>query len=159
MPAFKTRHRVAHTPRQMFDLVADIERYPEFLPMCSGLTILSRQPAAADGERLVARMTVGYKTISEAFTTRVLVQPEPLAISANYVDGPFKFLDNEWQFLATDDGGCEIAFDIRYEFKSMILGALVGGVFDQAFRKFTQAFEARAHTVYGPPTGRSAGSV
>lgn len=150
MPSFHTRHRVAHSPRQMYDLVADITRYPEFLPMCTGLTVLSRQPATNGGESLTARMSVGYQSIGEAFTTRVLLQPDAKRITATYIDGPFKYLDNKWVFLDAGDGGTLIDFDISYEFQSILLALLVGAVFDQALRKFTQAFEERAYEIYGP---------
>lgn len=153
MPAFETRHRVAHSPRQMYDLVADIERYPEFLPMCTGLSVISREQGSDGAEHVVAQMRVGYGSISETFTTRVALQPGTLTIAVSYVDGPFKYLNNDWQFVAAPDGRCDIDFSINYAFKSMLLGAVVGGLFDQAFRKFTQAFEQRAHAVYGPAKG------
>ena len=135
----------------MYDLVADVERYPEFLPMCTGLTVTSRA-AVADGEDLVARMTVGYKSISEAFTTRVRLRPGVLRVEANYLDGPFKKLENRWHFIDVPGEGAarsDVDFFIGYEFKSPMLAVLVGGVFDQAFRRFTDAFEQRAQKVYG----------
>lgn len=140
----------------MYTLVADIERYPEFLPMCTGLIIQSRQ-AVPDGEDLVARMTVGYKAISEAFTTSVRLRPAALAVDANYLDGPFKRLENRWRFIdvpsSTGASGSDTDFYISYEFKSPMLGLLVGSAFDTAFRKFAEAFEMRARHVYGdPPT-------
>ena len=129
----------------MYALVADVERYPEFLPMCTGLTVTSRQ-AVANGEDLVARMSVGYKTISEAFTTSVNLRPAALQVDANYLDGPFKRLENKWRFIDMP-GGSDIDFNIAYEFKSAMLGLLVGAAFDQAFRKFAEAFEMRARKV------------
>jgi coenzyme Q-binding protein COQ10 len=140
---------VPFTASQMYALVADVERYPEFLPMCSGLAVSSRT-AVPDGEDLVARMSVGYKSISEAFTTQVRLRPAAMKVEANYVDGPFRRLENRWRF-ADAPGGCDVDFFIDYEFKSPILGLLVGGAFDSAFRKFTEAFEMRAGKVYGAP--------
>ena len=133
----------------MYAVVADIERYPEFLPMCTGLRITSRS-AIPDGEELVARMSVGYKSINEAFTTRIRLAPNQPAVDVTYVDGPFQYLENRWRFIAVP-GGSEIDFFITYAFKSPLLGMLVGAAFDSAFRKFTEAFEARARTVYGAP--------
>lgn len=150
MPTFTTKRAVPFTPAQMYAVVADVERYPEFLPMCTGLTVTSRD-VVPDGENLVAKMSVGYKQIAETFTTRVQLRPVALHIDAQYLDGPFKRLDNRWRFDAAAGGGAIVDFYISYEFKSAMLGLLVGGVFDQAFRKFTEAFEARARKIYGAP--------
>lgn len=150
MPTFTTKRAVPFTQSQMYAVVADIERYPEFLPMCTGLTVTSRE-VVADGENLIAKMSVGYKQISETFTTRVQLRPADLHIDAQYLDGPFKRLDNRWRFEAAAGGGSVVDFYISYEFKSAMLGLLVGSVFDQAFRKFTEAFEARARQIYGTP--------
>ena len=148
MPQFETRRPVPHTPDQMFDLVADVERYPEFLPLCEGLAIRSRKER--DGkELLIADMTVGYKAIRETFTTQVLLNRAERAIDVKYIDGPFRYLDNRWRFEPTADGGCSVHFFIDYEFKSRILGALMGSMFDRAFRMFTEAFEKRASAIYG----------
>ncbi len=131
----------------MFAVVADVERYPEFLPMCTGLVVLTRQPQGEGGEEITASMSVGYKTIAESFTTRVGMRPEENRIDVSYLDGPFKHLDNRWRFI-DDARGSTIDFFIDYEFRSKLLGALVGAVFDQAFRRFAEAFEERARQVY-----------
>jgi coenzyme Q-binding protein COQ10 len=147
MPKFETHRPVPHTPEQMFDLVADVERYPEFLPLCNGLVVRSRKDR--DGKTLlVADMTVGYKAIRETFTTQVLLNKAEHAIDVQYIDGPFKYLDNRWRFQPAADGGCTIDFFIDYEFKSRILGALMDSMFDRAFRMFTDAFETRAAKIY-----------
>ena len=152
MPSFKTTRHVAFTASQMFALVADVERYPEFLPLCTGLSVLSRRPVG-EGEELTARMNVGYKAISESFTTRVLTKPNDLKIDVTYLNGPFKRLINHWTFRDGAAGtGSTIDFFIDYEFKSMLMGALMGAMFDQAFRRFAQAFEERAGHVYGKST-------
>ena len=152
MPSFKTTRHVAFTASQMFALVADVERYPEFLPLCTGLSVLSRQPVG-EGEELTARMNIGYKAISESFTTRVLTKPNDLKIDVTYLNGPFKRLINHWTFKDDAAGtGSTIDFFIDYEFKSMLMGALMGAMFDQAFRRFAQAFEERAGHVYGKST-------
>ncbi|MCJ7995835.1 type II toxin-antitoxin system RatA family toxin [Rhizobium cremeum] len=147
MPQFETRRIVKHSPDRMYDLVADVERYPEFLPLCEGLAIRSRRER--DGkELLVADMTVGYKAIRETFTTQVLLVPAERVIDVKYIEGPFRYLDNRWRFEPADDGGCSVNFFIDYEFKNRILGALMGSMFDRAFRMFAEAFEARADKIY-----------
>jgi coenzyme Q-binding protein COQ10 len=147
MPAFSTKRRVAFTAAQMMAIVADVEHYPEFVPLCTALVVKSRR-ATADGDELIARMSVGYKAFAESFTTRVAVNQAAKRIDVTYVDGPFRKLHNVWRF-ADVAGGSDVHFDIDYEFRSPLLGAVVGSVFDQAFRKFADAFEARARDVYG----------
>lgn len=142
----------------MFALVADVEHYPEFLPLCTGLSVLSRRPVG-EGEELTARMNVGYKAITESFTTRVVTKPGERRIDVSYLNGPFKRLVNHWTF--TDDAagtGSTIDFFIDYEFRSMLMGALVGAMFDQAFRRFAAAFEERAAHVYGKPKPNAVGN-
>lgn len=148
MPQYETTRTVPHSPRQMFDLVADVERYPEFLPLCEALSVRSRKDGE-DRSLLIADMTVGYKKIRETFTSQVLLKPEDLVIDVKYLDGPFKYLDNRWTFEPRSNGGCEVRFFIDYEFKSMVLGALMGAMFDRAFRMFAEAFEKRAREIYG----------
>jgi coenzyme Q-binding protein COQ10 len=148
MPKYETTRQVAHTPQEMFALVADVERYPEFLPMCEALSVRSRRER--DGiEMLVADMTVGYKRIRETFTSQVVLKPAENQIDVKYLDGPFKYLDNRWTFRPRADGGTDVEFFIDYEFKSRILGALMGAMFDRAFRMFAEAFEKRADAIYG----------
>ena len=146
MPSFETRRPVPHSAEQMFDLVADVDRYPEFLPLCEALGVRSRKER--DGkELLIADMTVGYKAIRETFTTQVLLNRVELAIDVKYVDGPFRYLDNRWRFEPAPGGGSVVVFFIDYEFKSRLLGALMGSMFDRAFRMFAEAFEARADKI------------
>ncbi len=147
MPKFETKRIVQHSPEQMFDLVADVERYPEFLPLCEALTVRSHKER--DGkELLLADMTVGYKAVRETFTTQVLLNRSERTIDVKYIDGPFRYLDNRWRFEPEGEGRCAVHFFIDYEFKSRILGALMGSMFDRAFRMFAEAFEKRADTVY-----------
>lgn len=159
MPTFETIRRVPFTPQQMYALVADVEQYPQFLPLCEALTVKSRsmdQPQPV----IVARMEIGYKAIREGFTTRVTLSPDQPAVLVSYLDGPFHHLENKWRFLpahdprAKDGEGCDIAFWIDYQFKSPLLGVLMGAMFDKAFRKFAEAFEDRARAVYGVPLGK-----
>lgn len=155
MPSFSTKRRVPYSARQMYDLVADIERYPEFLPLCEGLTLRSREEKP-DRTIMVATMVAGYQAIRESFTTRVTLLPADQKVLVEYLDGPFKRLENRWVFNALPGGGCDVDFFIDYELKSLMLGILVGAVFDKAFRKFSEAFEARARQVYGRNVGASA---
>ncbi|WP_019220420.1 type II toxin-antitoxin system RatA family toxin [Bartonella senegalensis] len=151
MPTFTTHQQIAHSAREMFDLVADIECYPEFLPMCEALIIRSRKEC--EGKTLLlADMTVGYKLIRETFTTQVFLRPKEKIIEVRYIDGPFKYLENRWAFYHTEKSDiCNIEFFIDYEFKNKMLGLIMGSMFDVAFHKFTDAFERRAHRVYGTP--------
>ena len=148
MTNFETNRVVNFTARQMYDLVADIAAYPQFLPLCEDLTIRSRA-ATADGELITATMTVGYKAIHERFTSRVALAPALLCVVATSDDGPFKHLENRWSFTDGPGGGCAIKFAVTYEFKSFMLQLLMGAMFDHAVRRFTDAFEARAVAVYG----------
>ena len=148
MPMFNSTRRVRHSPEQMFALVADVETYPQFLPLCEGLTVRRRTPREGGGEVLLADMSVGYKAVRETFTSRVTLDPANLKILVEYVDGPFRYLENRWSFKPLD-GGSEIGFFISYEFASRMLGLLMGAMFDKAFRKFAEAFEKRAELVYG----------
>ena len=147
MPSFETTRIVGHSPQEMFGLVADVERYPQFLPLCEALTI--RTTKERDGKTLlIADMTVGYKAIRETFTTQVLLNPQERVIDVKYIDGPFKHLTNTWTFLPHENG-CAVKFFIDYEFKSKILSAVMGAMFDRAFRMFSEAFESRADEIYG----------
>jgi coenzyme Q-binding protein COQ10 len=151
MSAFRTTRRVPFTPRQMLDLVADVERYPEFLPLCEALTVRRRE-REEEAEILIADMTVGYKAIRETFTSRVRIEPARLEVVATGVPGamgPFRRLENRWQFRPAPGGGCDVDFSIAYELRSAMLQMLVGALFDRAFARYTEAFEARARIVYG----------
>ncbi len=148
MPKYETTRRVHHAPEKMFALVADVEKYPEFLPLCDALTVRTRRER--DGQSiLVADMTVGYKTIRETFTSQVHLKPDQMQIDVKYLDGPFLYLTNEWTFKPAENGDSLIHFFIDYEFRNMLLGALMGTMFDRAFRMFAEAFEKRADAVYG----------
>lgn len=147
MPKFEKQHKVSHSAENMFALVADIEKYPQFLPMCERLTI--RDTRQRDGKTLlIADMAVGYKAIKETFTSQVLLKPDEMIIEATYIDGPFKHLDNRWTFIETEDHSSIIDFYIDYSFKNPALGLLMGSMFERAFAKFTQSFEQRADEIY-----------
>jgi coenzyme Q-binding protein COQ10 len=152
MPQFTTRRIVRYTPEQMFDLVADVERYPEFLPLCESLVVRARDKNAEGHERIECRLTVGYGLMRETFITEVVLRRAKLHIDVRYLEGPFRKLDNVWDFRE-HAAGCEVVFFIDYEFRSLPLQLLMGAMFDRAFRKFAQAFEERAEKVYGDAAG------
>lgn len=132
----------------MFDLVADVEHYPEFVPLCRDLRIRKRIPEPEGVEILIADMTVAYKFVRETFTSRVTLDRPNLQILVEYLEGPFSRLENRWAFHATGERSCEVEFFISYEFKSRTLGLLMGTMFEVAFRRFSVAFERRADVVY-----------
>ena len=161
MPSFDTTRRVQHSAAQMFDLVSDVEAYPQFLPRCTALRVIERS-RQGDVQVLVAEMQVGYKAIRETFKTRVTCDRTTNHILVEYIDGPFRYLKNRWAFREPDTGqvahdrgahdhGSHVDFHIEYEFKSRMLGMLMGSMFDQAFRRFADAFERRADQIYGRP--------
>ena len=151
MPQFSTKRRVRHAAAEMFDLVADIEHYPEFVPLCRDLKVKVRTKGEGT-EILVADMTVAYKLVRETFTSRVTLDQPKLQILVEYLSGPFSHLQNRWVFQPVDEKSCDVEFFIAYEFKSRVLAALMGAMFDAAFRRFADAFEKRADEVYGKPT-------
>lgn len=148
MPSFATIRRVRHSAADMFALVADVQRYPEFVPLCHSLSVASRR-ANGEGEEIIARMTVAYKVFRESFTSRVRLRPEERTILVEYLDGPFRKLDNRWRFIPLSERSCDVEFHIAYEFRSMALQLVMGAVFDKAFGKFAEAFEQRADVIYG----------
>jgi coenzyme Q-binding protein COQ10 len=148
MPQFRTERRVRHAAANMFDLVADVERYPEFVPLCRSLRVRKRTQGGEGIETVVAEMTVAYKVMRETFTSRVTLDKPNLKIGVEYLDGPFSRLDNQWSFTPVAEGVCDVAFFISYEFKSRVLGMLMGAVFEAAFRRFAEAFERRADAIY-----------
>jgi coenzyme Q-binding protein COQ10 len=151
LPSFKTVRHVPFTPREMFDVVAHVERYPEFLPLCEGLVVHERT-ATESGSVLTATMTVGYKAITERFKTHVTLDPEASTIRVRHLDGPFTHLTNEWRFVPKG-AGCDVHFAIDYAFRSAMLSLIVGAAFNKAVRSYTDAFEARARTLYGSRAG------
>jgi coenzyme Q-binding protein COQ10 len=149
MPRFNSRRRVNHSATEMFDLVADVERYPEFVPLCQSLKIRQRNSGPNGTEVVVADMTVSFKLVRETFTSRVTLDRPNLNILVEYLRGPFSKLENRWTFEPKSDNSCEVGFYIAYEFKSRMLALLMGTMFDTAFQRFAAAFEKRADKVYG----------
>lgn len=133
-----------HSPEQLFGLVADIERYPEFLPWCVGSRIRSRRENV-----VVADLIIGFKGIRESFTSEVTLNRPAMRIDVAYRNGPFKYLNNHWIFNAQPDGNCEIDFFVDFEFRSRLLQRIIGLLFNEAVRRMVSAFETRAEQLYG----------
>jgi coenzyme Q-binding protein COQ10 len=152
MPRFSSKRRVHHSAPQMFDLVADVERYPEFVPLCQSLKIRERTPQPDGTEIVIADMTVSFRLLRESFTSRVTLDRANLKILVEYLRGPFSNLENRWTFEPKSDTDCDVGFFLSYEFKSRMLALLMGTMFDTAFQRFAAAFEKRADVVYGKPS-------
>ena len=148
MPQFTTTRRVRHAAADMFALVADVERYPEFVPLCRSLKVRRRIEEPEGVEVIVADMTVAYKLVRETFTSRVTLDHPNLQILVEYLEGPFSHLENRWTFRPVAERVCDVEFFISYEFRSRTLGLLMGAMFDVAFRRFAVAFEHRADRIY-----------
>ena len=152
MRRFETTHTVGHSAREMFDLVVDVERYPEFMPLCESLSVISHNRQGAM-DIIVADMAVGYKSISETFRSRVEANHDKLEVMVRYIEGPISHLENRWRFTdappESSGQGSEIDFFLEYEFRNLALQMLMGTMFDKAFSKFVSAFETRATQVYG----------
>jgi coenzyme Q-binding protein COQ10 len=153
MPQFSTKRHVRHSASDMFKLVADVERYPEFVPLCRSLRVRKRSTGADGREVIVADMTVAYKLIYETFTSRVTLDRGQLEILVEYLEGPFRKMNNRWRFHPAGEDACDVEFFISYEFRSRTLGLLMGAMFDAAFRRFAAAFERRADQIYGTKSG------
>lgn len=143
MVGIRETRRLPYSAEQMFDLVADVKRYAEFLPW----VIATRVRSDSESE-MVADMVVGFKSLRESFTSRV-AKDRPREIAVHYVDGPLSDLDNVWTFRAIDENSCEIDFAVDFQFRNKVFQALAGQYFDRAFRRMVEAFEARAHALYG----------
>jgi coenzyme Q-binding protein COQ10 len=149
MPTHAEERVLPYTPEQLFALVADIERYPEFLPWCAGARIRERGP-----NLVVADLIIGFRMVRERFTSRVSLEP-PQRIDVAYAEGPFRHLNNHWSF-SPDPGGCRVGFFVDFEFKSRLLQRLIEVLFSEAVRRMVGAFERRARDLYGAPCKRDA---
>ncbi len=149
MPQFSSKRRVPHCASEMFDLVADVERYPEFVPFCQALKIRQRTPRPDGTEVVVSDMTVSFKLLKETFTSEVTLDRPNLKIAVRYLRGPFSKMENRWTFEPKGEDACEVGFFLAYEFRSRMLAMLMGAMFDAAFSRFSAAFEKRADVIYG----------
>ena len=148
MPVFQAKRHVNHSANEMFDLVADVERYPAFVPLCERHVIRSRKKYA-EIEILMTEMTVAYKIFRESILSRVTLDRVNGRIVVEAVDGPLRELETHWTFQARDDGSCDVGFSLSYELASRTLALLMGAVFDAAFSRFVEAFQRRADVIYG----------
>ena len=154
MPHHSETRVMPYTAQQMYDLVADVARYPEFLPWNSAARIRSRRPGPADAtgavpEVMEADLVISFKLFRERFGSRVTLWPQHHQVDTEYLDGPFKYLKSYWKFRDREEGGCEVEFFVDFEFKNAILQGVIGIVFDEAMRRIVKAFETRAATLYG----------
>jgi coenzyme Q-binding protein COQ10 len=152
MPTHAEQRVLPYSPEQLFDLVADVERYPEFLPWCIGARVRRRE-----GDLVVADLLIGFKMFRERFTSRVALD-RPQRIDVSYEEGPFRYLNNHWIFEPMPDGSCRIDFFVDFEFRSAILQKIIGVLFNEAVRRRVSAFETRARQLYGEGT-RGTGAV
>ena len=144
MPTHAEHQLVPYSPDQLFDLVADVGRYPEFLPWCVGARVRSRTETDE-----VADLTIGFGPFRESFTSRVSLE-RPSRVRVRYEKGPFRYLNNQWEFIPHVNG-TEVAFFVDFEFRSRLLQAAIGVVFNEAVRRMVNAFHRRARQIYGPP--------
>ena len=149
MPGIREKTVSPYSAEQMFELVADVARYPEFLPW----VVATRIKSDSDNE-MIADMLVGFKALREKFTSRV-IKERPSSITVHYIDGPLRDLDNSWRFTPRAEGGCDIDFCVDFTFRSSLFETLAGQYFDRAFRRMVEAFEKRAEALYGPSTESS----
>jgi len=152
MPQHAETRRLPWTAAQMYDLVADVERYPEFLPWNSAARIRSRTPGPEDSEVIEADLVISFKVFRERFGSRVTLWPARKCIDTDYLEGPFKYLRSGWRFTDLPDGGCTVDFHVDFEFRNAILQKVIGVVFGEAMSLIVRAFETRARALYGPGT-------
>ena len=153
MPGIREVRQVPYSAEQMFDLVADVERYGEFLPW-----VIATRVKSDEETQMIADMLVGFKSLREKFTSRVNKQ-RPGEITVHYIDGPLRDLDNRWHFRPLEEGGCEIDFAVDFTFRNPIFEKLAGQYFDRAFRKMVSAFEERAQELYGSSSSSAASTA
>lgn len=144
MPTHAEKRHLPYAPEQLYELVAAVDRYPEFLPWCKAARITRR-----DGDEFTADLVIAFKVWRERFTSKVVLHPRT-GVDVAYVNGPFRYLNNHWRFLPAPGGGCIVDFFVDFEFKSRILQNLIGLLFNEAVRRMVGAFETRAAQLYEP---------
>lgn len=149
MPSHAEKRRLNWSADQMYALVADVASYPAFLPWTAAARIRERQTRDDGSELLLADLVISFKVFRERFGSHIVLIPAEHRIETDYLDGPFRHLHSHWQFTDLAEGGCEVDFSVDFEFKSAILQAVIGVVFDEAMRRVVRAFEARAEELYG----------
>ncbi|WP_062560953.1 type II toxin-antitoxin system RatA family toxin [Paracoccus aminovorans] len=149
MPQHSDSRILPYTADQMYALVADIERYPEFLPWNSAARIRARRPGEGGSQVIEADLVISFKVFRERFGSRVTLWPAGRRIDTEYLDGPFKYLRSGWSFADLPEGGCKVEFFVDFEFRNAILGKVIGVVFGEAMSRIVRAFEDRARALYG----------
>lgn len=144
MPTHAEQRHLPYTPDQLYNLVAEVEKYPRFLPWCKAARITRRQ-----GESFWADLIISFKVYREKFGSKVTLHEEQKLIDVEYIDGPFKYLNNHWKFIDAGDGTCIVDFYVDFEFKNRVLQNLIGLLFNEAVRRMVTAFESRAKELYG----------
>ena len=147
MPRHSETKVLPYSAQQMFDLVADVARYPEFLPWTAAARIRSTRPVEG-GSEMLADLVISFKVFRERFGSKVTLLPGENRILTEYIDGPFKHLESVWRFADRPEGGCEVAFEVDFEFKNAILAGIIGIVFNEAMGRVMRAFEQRADQLY-----------
>lgn len=148
MPTHSETRHLPYTAQQMYDLVADVGQYPEFLPWCSAARIRATSELESSTV-LEADLVISFKVFREKFASRVTLYPSVLVIDTEYLDGPFRYMKSNWAFAEAEDGGCEISFFVDFEFRNAILQGIIGVVFNEAMQRIVRAFERRAAELYG----------
>ncbi len=148
MPRHSETKLLPYRAEQMFDLVADVASYPEFLPWTAAARVRSTRPVEG-GQEMLADLVISFKVFRERFGSRVTLLPAQNRILTEYIDGPFKHLKSVWSFADRPEGGCEVAFEMDFEFKNAILAGIIGLVFNEAMTRVVHAFETRADKLYG----------
>lgn len=149
MPTHAETRHLPYTPDQLYDLVARVDRYPQFLPWCKAARITKRE-----GDTFYADLVIAFKVFRERFSSKVDLLPAERKIHVQYIDGPFRYLNNHWHFQPAEDGGCMVEFYVDFEFRSKVLQKLIGLLFNEAVHRMVAAFETRARELYGSD-GRS----
>ncbi|WP_227268030.1 type II toxin-antitoxin system RatA family toxin [Roseobacter weihaiensis] len=147
MPTHSETRTLPYSAQQMYDLVADVADYPQFLPWCSAARVKSVTPQG-DTAVMEADLVISFKVFRERFTSRVVLMPASKKIDAEYLDGPFRYMKSNWAFRDVE-GGCEVSFFVDFAFRNMVLQKLIGVVFNDAMQRIVRAFEARADALYG----------
>ena len=148
MPTHSETRTLPYTADEMYDLVADVGAYPQFLPWCAAARIRSREDKG-DHEVMTADLVISFRVFREKFGSRVTLWPESKRIDTEYIDGPFRYMESTWHFRDLPEGGCEVDFHVDFEFRNRMLQGIIGVVFNDAMQRIVRAFERRAAELYG----------
>jgi len=149
MPTHAEKRKMPYSAKQMYDLIADVNAYPQFLPWCVGARIRKRTEMPDGTTQMDADLVISFKLFRERFGSKVTLYPADLRVDVAYLDGPFRYLNNHWKFTPIDENSCEADFFVDFEFKSAMLQAVIGVVFNEAMQRIVRAFEKRAQELYG----------